>query len=60
MQFLPQDPSKILVTSADSKVRIIDGVNVIGKYKGKVLNVLVSLSENVVNDLKLSLNLILF
>ncbi|XP_057774198.1 uncharacterized protein LOC130993360 [Salvia miltiorrhiza] len=33
-QFLPQDPSKILVTSADSKVRIIDGVNVIGKYKG--------------------------
>lgn len=37
MQFLPQDPSKILVTSADSKVRIIDGVNVIGKYKGKVL-----------------------
>ncbi|KAG6426595.1 hypothetical protein SASPL_110821 [Salvia splendens] len=33
-QFLPQDPSKILVTSADSKVRIIDGVKVIGKYKG--------------------------
>lgn len=33
-QFSPQDPSKILVTSADSKVRIIDGVNVIGKYKG--------------------------
>ncbi|KAH6770969.1 Transducin/WD40 repeat-like superfamily protein [Perilla frutescens var. hirtella] len=33
-QFSPQDPSKILVTSADSKVRIIDGVNVIGKYRG--------------------------
>ncbi|KAI3471239.1 hypothetical protein Pfo_027902 [Paulownia fortunei] len=33
-QFLPQDPSKILVTCADSKVRIVDGMNVIGKYKG--------------------------
>ncbi|KAL7106866.1 hypothetical protein ACP275_06G019300 [Erythranthe tilingii] len=33
-QFLPQDPSKVLVTCADSQVRIIDGVNVIGKYKG--------------------------
>ncbi|GFP93673.1 WD repeat-containing protein 44 [Phtheirospermum japonicum] len=33
-QFLPQDPSKILVTCADSKVRIIDGMNVTGKYKG--------------------------
>ncbi|KAK6117683.1 hypothetical protein DH2020_048535 [Rehmannia glutinosa] len=27
-------PSKILVTCADSKVRIIDGMNMIGKYKG--------------------------
>lgn len=33
-QFSPHDPSKILVTSADSKVKIISGVNVIGKYKG--------------------------
>ncbi|CAA0827446.1 Transducin/WD40 repeat-like superfamily protein [Striga hermonthica] len=33
-QFSPRDPSKILVTCADSKVRVIDGVNVIGKYKG--------------------------
>ncbi|KAL0304437.1 UNVERIFIED_CONTAM: putative WD repeat-containing protein C18H10.05 [Sesamum radiatum] len=33
-QFLPQDPSKVLVTCADSQVRIIDGLNVIGKYKG--------------------------
>ncbi|KAL9164351.1 hypothetical protein ABFS82_06G099200 [Erythranthe guttata] len=32
-QFLPQDPSKILVNCADSKVRIIDGTNVVGKYK---------------------------
>lgn len=36
MQFLPQDPSRVLVTSADSQVRIIDGVNVIGKYKGTI------------------------
>ncbi|KAL1565503.1 WD repeat-containing protein 44-like [Salvia divinorum] len=33
-QFLQQDPTKILVTTADSKVRIIDGANVIRKYKG--------------------------
>ncbi|KAF7816671.1 WD repeat-containing protein 44 [Senna tora] len=33
-QFLPQDSSKVLVTSSDSKVRILDGLNVIGKYKG--------------------------
>ncbi|CAL9243382.1 unnamed protein product [Arabidopsis halleri] len=33
-QFLPQDPSKVLVVSADSKVRIIQGNNVVGKYKG--------------------------
>ncbi|KAL3838051.1 hypothetical protein ACJIZ3_022642 [Penstemon smallii] len=33
-QFLPQDPSKILVTCADSQVRIIDRTNVVGKYKG--------------------------
>ncbi|XP_009631166.1 uncharacterized protein [Nicotiana tomentosiformis] len=34
-QFLPQDPSKVMVTSADSHVRILDGINVIGKYKGQ-------------------------
>ncbi|KAL3846152.1 hypothetical protein ACJIZ3_003555 [Penstemon smallii] len=33
-QFLQQDPSKVLVTCADSQVRIIDGSNVVGKYKG--------------------------
>ncbi|KAG7534077.1 WD40 repeat [Arabidopsis thaliana x Arabidopsis arenosa] len=33
-QFLPQDPSKVLVVSADSKVRIIQGNNVVRKYKG--------------------------
>ncbi|XP_015071000.1 uncharacterized protein LOC107015292 [Solanum pennellii] len=33
-QFFPQDPSKVMVTCADSHVRILDGVNVIGKYKG--------------------------
>ncbi|ESQ43149.1 hypothetical protein EUTSA_v10012916mg [Eutrema salsugineum] len=33
-QFLPQDPSKVLVVSADSKVRILQGNNVVKKYKG--------------------------
>lgn len=33
-QFHPQDPDKVLVTTSDSKVRILDGDNVIGKYKG--------------------------
>ncbi|XP_051142578.1 uncharacterized protein LOC127259343 [Andrographis paniculata] len=33
-QFFPQDPSKVLVASADSQVRIIEGMNVICKYKG--------------------------
>ncbi|KAM7463645.1 hypothetical protein LguiA_031766 [Lonicera macranthoides] len=33
-EFLPQDPTKVLVTCADQHVRIIHGVNVIGKYKG--------------------------
>ncbi|KAK4362903.1 hypothetical protein RND71_018144 [Anisodus tanguticus] len=34
-QFFPQDPSKVMVTCADSHVRILDGINVIGKYKGQ-------------------------
>lgn len=33
-QFYPQDPSKVMVTCADSHVRILHGTNVIGKYKG--------------------------
>ncbi|PIN21412.1 WD40 repeat-containing protein [Handroanthus impetiginosus] len=33
-QFLPQDSTKILVTCADSRIKIIDGMNVIGKYMG--------------------------
>lgn len=33
-QFFPQDPRKVMVSCADSQVRIIEGVNVIGKYKG--------------------------
>ncbi|XP_027368500.1 WD repeat-containing protein 44-like [Abrus precatorius] len=32
-QFLPQDSNKVMVTCADSKVRILDGLHVIGKYK---------------------------
>ncbi|KAL4188242.1 hypothetical protein AMTRI_Chr09g22920 [Amborella trichopoda] len=33
-QFAPSDPRKVMVTSADSQVRIFDGVDVICKYKG--------------------------
>ncbi|XP_058786738.1 uncharacterized protein LOC131661280 [Vicia villosa] len=32
-QFLPQDSNKVMVTCADSQVRILDGLNVICKYK---------------------------
>ncbi|MED6198291.1 hypothetical protein PIB30_064823 [Stylosanthes scabra] len=32
-QFLRQDCNKVMVTCADSQVRILDGLNVIGKYK---------------------------
>ncbi|KAG5050337.1 hypothetical protein AAZX31_04G214200 [Glycine max] len=32
-QFLPQDSNKVMVSCADSQVRILDGFNVIGKYK---------------------------
>ncbi|XP_015971785.1 uncharacterized protein LOC107495193 isoform X1 [Arachis duranensis] len=33
-QFLPQDSNKVMVTCADSKVRILDGLNVVSKYEG--------------------------
>ncbi|KAK6936651.1 WD40 repeat [Dillenia turbinata] len=33
-QFLPQDLSKVMVTCADSYVRVLHGINVVGKYKG--------------------------
>ncbi|KAJ0765084.1 putative transcription factor WD40-like family [Helianthus annuus] len=34
-QFCPQDSSKVMVTSADSHVRILHGPNVIGKFRGQ-------------------------
>ncbi|MBA0678550.1 hypothetical protein Goari_019890 [Gossypium aridum] len=39
LQFLPQDSSKVMVTCADSQVRILQGLNVICKYKGACNNV---------------------
>ncbi|KAG8653438.1 WD repeat-containing protein 44 isoform X2 [Manihot esculenta] len=33
-QFSPSDPTRLMVTSADSKVRILSGVDVICKYRG--------------------------
>ncbi|EPS62097.1 hypothetical protein M569_12696, partial [Genlisea aurea] len=34
VQFLPDDPQKVLVSCADSQIRIIDRSNVVAKYKG--------------------------
>lgn len=33
-QFSPVDPSKVLVTSADSQIRLLSGCNIIFKFKG--------------------------
>lgn len=33
-QFFPHNPSKVMVTCADSQVRILHGLNVVGKYAG--------------------------
>ncbi|XP_074281621.1 uncharacterized protein LOC141606403 [Silene latifolia] len=34
-QFCPRDPSKVMISCADSQFRIVQGVDVIGKYKAK-------------------------
>ncbi|KAK9110438.1 hypothetical protein Sjap_018498 [Stephania japonica] len=34
LQFSPESPHRVMITSADSKVRIFDGVDVIHKYNG--------------------------
>ncbi|XAR68366.1 hypothetical protein NMG60_11003466 [Bertholletia excelsa] len=33
-QFAPESSSEVLVTSADSRIRIVDGVNLVHKFKG--------------------------
>ncbi|ERN16073.1 hypothetical protein AMTR_s00030p00138110 [Amborella trichopoda] len=33
-QFSPKDPQRVMVTSADSRVRILDGVDVVCKFRG--------------------------
>ncbi|KAI3756339.1 hypothetical protein L1987_56159 [Smallanthus sonchifolius] len=33
-QFCPTDPRKVIVSSADAQVRVLCGVNVVGKFKG--------------------------
>lgn len=33
-QYCPSDPKKLMVTSGDSQVRILDGLHVISNYKG--------------------------
>lgn len=34
LQYSPSDPTKVMVTSSDSQVRILDGPVVISKYRG--------------------------
>jgi len=34
LQFAPGNPSEILVTAADSRIRILDGSEVVQKYRG--------------------------
>lgn len=34
IQFLPQDFNKVMVTCGDSQVRIVEGLNVVSKFKG--------------------------
>lgn len=34
LQFSPSDPGKVIAVSADSHIRVLDGVQVICKYKG--------------------------
>ncbi|XP_035842889.1 WD repeat-containing protein 44-like [Helianthus annuus] len=33
-QFCPTDSRKVIVSSADSQVRVLCGINVVGKFKG--------------------------
>lgn len=35
LQFSPSDPTKVLVTSADSQVRVLCGADVLLKFKGE-------------------------
>lgn len=34
-QFAPGDPSEVLITSADSRVRVFNGLKMIHKFRGK-------------------------
>lgn len=34
LQFTHEDSQRVMITSEDSKVRILDGVDIVHKYKG--------------------------
>jgi len=34
MQFAPGNPAEVLVTSADSQIRVFDGVTMVQKFRG--------------------------
>ena len=37
MQFAPGNPAEVLVTSADSQIRVFDGVTMVQKFRGTKL-----------------------
>lgn len=39
-QFAPGSTSEVLITSADSRVRVVDGVDLLHKFKGIETNIL--------------------
>ena len=41
IQYAPGNPSEVLVTSADSQIRVFDGVTMVQKFRGTVLHLLV-------------------
>lgn len=42
LQFSQDDSHKVMISSEDSKIRIFDGVDIVRKFKGKVLYILPS------------------
>lgn len=44
-QFEPGSSSEVLITSADSRIRVVDGVELVHKYKGKPQYLITSFSN---------------
>lgn len=50
LQFFKNDSRRVMITSEDSKIHILDGVEIVHKYKGIGLFLLINPSERPVND----------